>query len=314
MISLIVRSPNLKEEIRFPATYEELQLALWKLGLVEHDPATYTIGSLATEFRCQSEVGERIAELICEEDTLAFVAEVINHYVLAQDRIQDPMTAALLDETLESMEELDSFYHEMIDEESRFVNYFHFPLHCEFNHPKMGMKKGTNHDLREYVGQVYLALQYAQDRLFHNIPQLTCGHFRENQQEIIDKILNVNWEITSVGDIVAGQVFIESDIQFTLDELDFLCGWIERINRDVLNPRMANWSILTNEGLFYVRLWREEALNSVMWSEEDSYEFAEDGEDKCCICPECRVQRAQQDQAEKAKWLEEMSSGLLRRD
>lgn len=186
MISLIVRSPNLKEEIRFPATYEELQLALWKLGLVEHDPATYTIGSLATEFRCQSEVGERIAELICEEDTLAFVAEVINHYVLAQDRIQDPMTAALLDETLESMEELDSFYHEMIDEESRFVNYFHFPLHCEFNHPKMGMKKGTNHDLREYVGQVYLALQYAQDRLFHNIPQLTCGHFRENQQEIID--------------------------------------------------------------------------------------------------------------------------------
>ena len=64
MISLIVKSPNLKEEIRFPATYEELQLALWKLGLVEHDPATYTIGSLATEFRCQSEVGERIAELI----------------------------------------------------------------------------------------------------------------------------------------------------------------------------------------------------------------------------------------------------------
>ena len=34
MISLIVHSPNLREEIRFPASYEELQLTLWKLGLV----------------------------------------------------------------------------------------------------------------------------------------------------------------------------------------------------------------------------------------------------------------------------------------
>ena len=312
MISLIVRSPNLKEEIRFPATYEELQLTLWKLGLIEHDPAAYTIGSLATKICCQSEVGERIAELICEEDTLVFVTEVINHYLLAPDRIQDLMTAALLDETLDSMEELDSFYHEMICEESKFVNCFHFPLHCEFNHPRTGMKEGTNHDLREYAGQVYLALQYAQDRLFRNIAQLTCGHFKDAQKATINKILKANWEITSIGNIVTGQVFIESDTQFTEDELDFLCGWIERINRDVLNPRMASWSVLTNEGLFYARLWREGTSNCAMWSEEDSGEITWEDED--CICPECRVQRSLQDQVEKVKWLEEMSNGLLPRD
>jgi hypothetical protein len=45
-------------------------LTLWKLGLIEHDPAAYTIGSLATKICCQSEVAERISELICEEDAV----------------------------------------------------------------------------------------------------------------------------------------------------------------------------------------------------------------------------------------------------
>lgn len=91
----------------------------------------------------------------------------------------------------------------------------------------------------------------------------------------------------------------------------FIC-WGE--DGDCMKTRMASWSVLTNEGLFYARLWREGSSNCVMWSEEDSGEITWEEEDENCICPECRVQRSQQDQLEKVKWLEEMSSGLLPRD
>ena len=53
MITIILNHHNKYAEVDMPAMYEELQLALWKLGL-DRAPEKYTLQDLEATFRYQS--------------------------------------------------------------------------------------------------------------------------------------------------------------------------------------------------------------------------------------------------------------------
>ena len=53
MITIILNHHNKYAEVDMPAMYEELQLALWKLGL-DRVPEKYTLQDLEATFRYQS--------------------------------------------------------------------------------------------------------------------------------------------------------------------------------------------------------------------------------------------------------------------
>ena len=84
MITIILKHHNKQTEVDTPVMYEELQLALWKLGL-DREPEKYTLIDLGATFRYQSPLEYFILRLLEGEMTLLDAVSAI-YSVIAPPR------------------------------------------------------------------------------------------------------------------------------------------------------------------------------------------------------------------------------------
>lgn len=310
MLIMNMRACNLSVEVKLPATYEALQLALWKLGL-EHDPTKYTLGVLYASFSANEDVEQKIAELANPDDTLDMVAAAVNYLLFAPDDIQAKLIDALMDDEVEDIEDFICLYSHLLDADAKYRYCFYFPLECELHHPEDGSAACQPEKIFEYAGQINIALQMVQMKLFQNIANM-IRDTDDDCNAVLEYILRAEWDVAFKDEQLQGRVCVEMPKALSDEEIAFLTDWIWKMNRDVLNPRMAKWSVLTSDGLFFVSLWKDEPEFGVSFCTEESGELPEveetTDEDMFCICPDCMARRNREQQMGEAQWLEMMDS------
>ena len=165
MITIILNHHNKYAEVDMPAMYEELQLALWKLGL-DRVPEKYTLQDLEATFRYQSPLEYFVLRLLEGEMTLLDAVSAI-YTVIAPPR---PIMAQvqILSSGFRSITELRQEIDRMIKSSARFGSTCFFPVR--------GWLVGLDGEMEPARDAVML--QHADviwEKLFHNsIRQRIC--------------------------------------------------------------------------------------------------------------------------------------------
>ena len=125
MITIILNHHNKYAELDMPAMYEELQLALWKLGL-DRVPEKYTLQDLEATFRYQSPLEYFVLRLLEGEMTLLDAVSAI-YTVIAPPR---PIMAQvqILSSGFRSITELRQEIDRMIKSSAQFGSTCFFPV------------------------------------------------------------------------------------------------------------------------------------------------------------------------------------------
>ncbi len=125
MITIILNHHNKYAEVDMPAMYEELQLALWKLGL-DRVPEKYTLQDLEATFRYQSPLEYFVLRLLEGEMNLLDAVSAI-YTVIAPPR---PIMAQvqILSSGFRSITELRQEIDRMIKSSAQFGSTCFFPV------------------------------------------------------------------------------------------------------------------------------------------------------------------------------------------
>ena len=205
MITIILKHHNKQTEVDMPVMYEELQLALWKLGL-DREPEKYTLIDLGATFRYQSPLEYFILRLLEGEMTLLDAVSAI-YSVIAPPR---PIIAQvqILSSGFKSISELRLEIDRLIKSTAQFGSTCFFPVRGWLVGLDGEMEPASDALLLQYAEVIGDAVQRMQSWIIHDMALCFADTETAAEESLFQKILSARWSVDKKGKkLYAGLTF-----------------------------------------------------------------------------------------------------------
>ena len=285
MITIILKHHNKHTEVDMPVMYEELQLALWKLGL-DREPEKYTLIDLGATFRYQAPLEYFVLRLLEGEMTLLDAVSAI-YSVTAPPR---PIMAQvqILSSGFKSISELRREVDRLIESTAQFGSTCFFPVRgwiVGLDGEKEPASDALMFQHAEVIGD---AVQRMQSWIIHDMALCFADTETAAEESLVQKILSARWSVDKKGKKLYGRIDLLLTEDLTPEEQEALEEKSRRITTQDMALRLDRWSVLTDRGILYINFGtgREEVFDM------DDDIVDEDGSN-CggdCICPDCEAQ------------------------
>ena len=285
MITIILKHHNKHTEVNMPAMYEELQLALWKLGL-DREPEKYTLIDLGATFRYQSPLEYFILRLLEGEMTLLDAVSAI-YSVIAPPR---PIMAQvqILSSGFKSITELRREVDRLIESTAQFGSTCFFPVRGWLVGLDGEMEPASDALMLQHAEVIGDAVQRMQSWIIHDMALCFADAETAAEESLFQKILSARWSVEKKGKKLYGRIDLLLTDDLTPEEQEALEEKSRRITTQDMALRLERWSVLTDRGILYINFGT--GREKVFDTDED---IADDDESNCsegCICPECEAQ------------------------
>ena len=285
MITIILKHHNKHTEVNMPVMYEELQLALWKLGL-DRVPEKYTLQDLEATFRYQSPLEDFVLRLLEEDMTLLDAVSAI-YTVTAPPR---PIMAQvqILSSSFKSITELRQEVDRLIKSTAQFGSTCVFPVRGWLVGLDGEMEPASDAMILQHAEVIGEAVQKMQSWIIHDMALCFADAETDAEESLFQKILAARWSVDKRGKKLYGRIDLLLTENLTPDELEALEEMSRRITTQDMALRLDRWSVLTDRGILYINFGT--SREKVFGADE---EIVDDDELNCggdCICPECEAQ------------------------
>lgn len=285
MITIILEYHNKQAEIDMPVMYEELQLALWKLGL-DRMPEKYTLQDLSTTFRYQSPLEYFVLRLLEGEMNLLDAVSAI-YTVIAPPR---PIMAQvqILSSGFRSITELRQEIDRMIKSIAQFGSTCFFPVRGWLVGLDGEMEPARDAVMLQHADAIGEAVQRMQSWIIHDMALCFVDTETDAEESLFQKILPARWSVDKRGKKLYGRIDLLLTEDLTPEEQEALEEKTRQITIQDMALRLDRWSVLTDKGILYINFGtgREKVFDADEGQEDDYDSYS----DNCCICPECEAQ------------------------
>ncbi len=284
MITIILKHHNKHTEVDMPAMYEELQLALWKLGL-DREPEKYTLLDLGATFRYQAPLEYFVLRLLEGEMTLLDAVSAI-YSVTAPPR---PIMAQvqILSSGFKSITELRQEVERLILSTAQFGSSCYFPIRGWLVGPDGEMEQASNAMLFQHADVIGEAVQRMQSWIIHDMALCFADTETAAEKSLFQKILTARWSVDKKGMKLYGRIDLLLTEELTQEEQKALEEKTRKITTQDMALRLDRWSILTDKGILYINFGT--GREKVFDMDDD---IVDDDESNCsegCLCPECEA-------------------------
>ena len=285
MITIILKHHNKHTEVDMPAMYEELQLALWKLGL-DRIPEKYTLLDLGANFRYQSPLEYFALRLLEGEMTLLDVVSAI-FSVIAPPRPIMPQVQ-ILSSGFKSITELRQEIDRLIEGTAQFGSSCYFPIRGWLVGLDGEMEPASDALILQHAEVIGDAVQRMQSWIIHDMALCFADTETAAEESLFQKILSARWSVDKKGKKLYGRIDLLLTEDLTPEEQEALEETSRRITTQDMALRLDRWSVLTDRGILYINFGtgREEVFDM----DEDIVDEYESNRSGGCICPECEAQ------------------------
>ena len=284
MITIILKHHNKHTEVDMPAMYEELQLALWKLGL-DREPEKYTLLDLGATFRYQSPLEYFVLRLLEGEMTLLEAVSAI-YSVIAPPR---PIMAQvqILSSGFKSISELRLEVDRLIEGTAQFGSSCYFSIRGWIVGLDGEMEPASDALILQHAEVIGDAVQRLQSWVIHDMSLCFADTETDAEESLLQKILSARWSVEKRGRKLYGRIDLLLTEDLTPEEQEALEEKTRRITTQDMALRLDRWSVLTDNGILYINfgIGREKVFDAEE-GQEDDYDS---NSDECCICPECEA-------------------------
>lgn len=285
MITIILNHHNKYAEVDMPAMYEELQLALWKLGL-DRVPEKYTLQDLEATFRYQSPLEYFVVRLLEGEMNLLDAVSAI-YTVIAPPR---PIMAQvqILSSGFRSITELRQEIDRMIKSSAQFGSTCFFPVRGWLVGLDGEMEPARDAVMLQHADVIGEAVQRMQSWIIHDMALCFADTETDAEESLFQKILSARWSVDKRGKKLYGRIDLLLTEDLTPEEQEALEEKTRRITTQDMALRLDRWSMLTDKGILYINFGtgREKVFDAEEGYEDDYDSYS----DNCCICLECEAQ------------------------
>lgn len=285
MITIILEHHKKQAKIDMPAMYEELQLALWKLGL-DRVPEKYTLLDLGATFRYQSPLEYFVLRLLEGEMTLLDAVSAI-YSVTAPPR---PIMAQvqILSSGFKSIAELQLEVDRLIKSTAQFGSTCLFPIKGWIVGLDGEMEPATDAVMLQHAEVIGEAVQRMQSWIIHDMVLCFADTETAAEESLFKKILSARWSVDKRGKKLFGRIDLLLTEDLTPEEQEALEEKTRKITTQDMALRLDRWSVLTEQGILYINFGtgREKIFDTA----EDMEEDVIDNSGECCLCPECEAQ------------------------
>ena len=283
MITIILKHHNKHTKVDMPVMYEELQLALWKLGL-DRVPEKYTLQDLEATFRYQSPLEYFVLRLLEEDMTLLDAVSAI-YTVTAPPR---PIMAQvqILSSCFKSITELRQEIERLIKATAQFGSTCFFPVRGWLLGLDGEMEPASNAMILQHAEVIGEAVQKMQSWIIHDMTLCFADAETEAEESLFQKILSARWSVDTREKKLYGRIDLLLTENLTPEELEALEEMSRRITTQDMALRLERWSVLTDRGILYINFGT--GREKVFDMDEDN-DDEESGCDAVCICPECEA-------------------------
>lgn len=284
MITIILKHHNKHTEVDMPAMYEELQLALWKLGL-DRVPEKYTLLDLGATFRYQSPLEYFVLRLLEGEMTLLDAVSAI-FSVIAPPRPIMPQVQ-ILSSGFKSITELRQEIDRLIEGTAQFGSSCYFPISGWIVGLDGEMEPASDALILQHAEVIGDAVQRIQSWIIHDMALCFADTETAAEESLFQKILSARWSVDKKGKKLYGRIDLLLTEDLTHEEQEALEEKSRRITTQDMALRLDRWSVLTDRGILYINFGT--GREKVFDTDED---IVDDDESNCCgdcICPECET-------------------------
>ena len=196
MITIILSYHNKHAVVDMPAMYEELQLALWKLGL-DRVPEKYTLQDLEATFRYQSPLEYFVLRLLEGEMNLLDAGAAI-YTVIAPPR---PIMAQvqILSSGFRSITELRQEIDRMIKSSAQFGSTCFFPVRGWLVGLDGEMEPARDAVMLQNAEVIGEAVQRMQSWIIHDMALCFADTETDAEESLFQKILSARWSVEKRG-------------------------------------------------------------------------------------------------------------------
>ena len=205
MITIILNHHNKYAEVDMPAMYEELQLALWKLGL-DRVPEKYTLQDLEATFHYQSPLEYFVLRLLEGEMTLLDAVSAI-YTVIAPPR---PIMAQvqILSSGFRSITELRQEIDRMIKSTAQFGSTCFFPVRGWLVGLDGEMEPARDAVMLQHADVIGEAVQRMQSWIIHDMALCFADTETDAEESLFQKILSARWSVEKRGRKLYGRMVL----------------------------------------------------------------------------------------------------------
>ena len=285
MITIILKHHNKQTEVDMPAMYEELQLALWKLGL-DRVPEKYTLLELGATFRYQAPLEYFVLRLLEGQMNLLDAVSAI-FSVIALPRPIMPQVQ-ILSSGFKSISELRLEIDRLIKSTAQFGSTCFFPVRGWIVGLDGEMEPASDALLLQHAEVIGDAVQRMQSWIIHDMALCFADTETAAEESLFQKILSARWSVDKRGKKLYGRIDLLLTEDLTPEEQEALEEKTRRITTQDMALRLDRWSVLTDRGILYINFGtdREKVFDTV----EDMADDDESDSGEVCICPECEAQ------------------------
>lgn len=285
MITIILKRYGKQVEVDMPAMYEELQLALWKLGL-DREPDKYTLMDLNASFHYQEPLEYFVLRLL--EGTMTLLDAVSAIYLVIAPPKPIMAQVQILSSGFQSVTELRNEYTKLVENTAQFESSCYYPIRGFLVDTQGDMKEADDGLMMEHAEMIGDAVQRMQMWIIHDMTLCFADTETPAEDSLLHKILSARWSVEKKGKKLYGRIDLLLTESLTGEEQEALEEKARRITTQDMALRLERWSVLTDQGILYINFGsgrqavipdEEEIKEKILVPEYQGH----------CICPECEA-------------------------
>lgn len=282
MIKMVLKRFDRTVELNVPAEYEHVLLCLWRLGL-DRDPAKYTIRQLEAVFSYDTPEEHQMIRLIDAGDTLLDALVLLHQMMVPPYPIAVRVRAKILSGAYQSGVSFAADMDDLISKEAEYEAQFFFPIFGELVDKHGNAESAPALLMAEYEQMIENVLSRLQLQSLHSVPALFS-----DVDGAYQKLLSASWCVERLGNTLIGKLVLLLTDLLTEEEASDTAEKIEMIHSVDFAIRLKQWSVLTDQGLLFIRLCDENGDYSVILPDELDGLDDDNETDEPCLCPECQ--------------------------
>lgn len=285
MIRIHIKRFEKQVELKMPILYEELELALWKLGL-ERAPEKYSLNELNAVFQYDNTTDHTIVSLINIRMSLLDAVRTIYTAAAPPAPLLEPMFKLLSSGKTISAKELETEKARMIADRAKYVSTCYYPIMGVLVDSEGNTEEAPWQLMLEYSGMIKNTIQNFQSWLLHDAAICFSDTETDAEETMFQKILSATWMAEKHGVSLVGRIVLLLTDTPTEKEMEALEQMTRRITTQDMALRADRWSVLTDQGLLYIHFGTADTkvLTGVV---EEAGGNMDDSDP--LLCPECEA-------------------------
>ncbi len=245
------------EEIQqrdLPCDFLSLKVSLYQMNIML-DPSEVSVQDVQAEFTSDDPLGQKFIGLIRPSDTLSDVDVAVHQIKAAPQPIRSALGQMLLDDSFETIADIQSSRDRLLEEMCGARQRFYFPLSCSMEDEDGELYESDAGALASYSEQIQEAIEQDQARDIDTMAMYFWGTDPKTNEAIKNKLLTIRWGVEEIRGQLYGRVEVTSTAPLTAQEDAAMKEWISGQNSDGLGEGFEQRPIETDYGDIYVHFW-----------------------------------------------------------